>query len=67
MRTKRGIGSVMTGLLLVACCSAAATAAAQTPWFAAQLAGDREAGSPGDAVTAGPSLRGCASRARALP
>ena len=48
MRTTRGIGSIMTGLLLAACCAVAGTAAAQTPWFAASLAGEREVGSAGD-------------------
>ncbi len=48
MRTHKGIGVIMATLAL-AICGSAATAAAQTPWFAAQLAGGREAGNPGDA------------------
>jgi hypothetical protein len=40
---------MMAGLVLAACCLwAATTASAQTPWFAAHLAGDREVGTAGD-------------------
>ena len=48
MRTRKGNRVIMAALAL-AVCGSAATAAAQTPWFAAHLAGDREVGSAGDA------------------
>ncbi len=48
MRANRRVGSIPVGLILAVGCLAAGTAAAQTPWFAAHLAGSREVGG-GDA------------------
>lgn len=47
MRTHKGIGVIMATVAL-AICGSTATASAQTPWFAAHLAGDREVGTAGD-------------------
>jgi hypothetical protein len=46
VNTRRGIGFL--AVLMVVAAASATTGAAQTPWFAAQLAGDREVGNPGD-------------------